>query len=188
MPFILDPVGRAKKAQVGVDLTLGKVSKVGKYNAFDLMSYQKPLDSWWSSAGIILNDEKATGTLRHAKVAEYTVIEPMAAADGLSTFTAWHLEPGAYAIEFNEGLKPLPVNNTAIIINRSSVARSGALIRSSVYDPGFASPAMGAMMYVFTPIIIEEHARVAQILIFENEEAEAYNGQYMDLPGLQNSK
>lgn len=172
MSFILDPVGRAKKAQVGVDLTLGKVSKVGDYATFALPS------SWWESAGIILSDEKATGSLRHAKVAKYSVVEPLTEFDGLSTFVAWHIEPGVYSIEFEQGLNPLPSNITAMIINRSSVGRSGGLIRSSIYDPGFTTPLMGALLYVFTPIIIEEHARVAQIVFMENDEAALYDGQW----------
>jgi len=37
---------------------------------------------------------------------------------------------------------------------------------------------MGALMYVLTPIMIEQYARVAQIVIMENEEADLYNGSY----------
>ena len=178
MPFILDPVGRAKKAQVGVDLTLGKVSEIGSYRTFSLMTMRQATSDWWSSAGIILSDEKATGPLRHAKVAEYKVVETIAESDGISTFISWKLEPGVYSIEFEQGLAALPADITAMIINRSSVARSGGLIRSSIYDPGFTTPLMGALLYVFTPIIIEEHARVAQIVFMENDEAELYSGQW----------
>lgn len=170
--LIIDPTNRAKKAQVGVDLTLNKVSYIGNDGLYGFN------DAAWDSAGIILSDEKATGTLRHAKVADYTVVEPITSADGVSTFTAWRLIRGVYSIEFEQGLKPLPKDNTAMIINRSSVGRSGGLIRSSVYDPGFTTEKMGALLYVFTPIIIEQFARVAQIVVMINEDAELYNGSY----------
>jgi deoxycytidine triphosphate deaminase len=179
--LIIDPTNRAKKAQVGVDLTLNKVSKIGAYYPFSLMTMRQAPSDWWSSAGIILSDEKATGSLRHAKVAEYKVVEPVAEADGYSTFTAWNLEPGVYSVEFEQGLKPLPKDNTAMIINRSSVGRSGAMIRSSIYDPNFSTDKMGALLYIFTPIIIEQYARVAQIIIMENEDVafeDLYRGQY----------
>lgn len=83
-----------------------------------------------------------------------------------------------YSILFDQGLKELPKNITAYIIQRSTLARNGILIRSSIYDPGFSTPQMGAMLYAFRSGEIELNARVAQIIFLENDEADLYNGQY----------
>jgi deoxycytidine triphosphate deaminase len=37
---------------------------------------------------------------------------------------------------------------------------------------------MGAVMITTQPITIEKGARVAQVYIFDNNEADAYNGQW----------
>jgi len=38
---------------------------------------------------------------------------------------------------------------------------------------------MGAVLIVTRPITIEKGARVAQIIVFDNNDAEAYNGQWL---------
>ena len=168
MELIIDESNRAQKAQVGVDLTLNKVSRVGTGDDhFVDGSYP------WEAAGIVAGDATPKGI---ARIADYTEMRPVKKDHFVNP--VYKLEPGVYSIEFEQGLKPLPANQTAMIINRSSVGRSGAMIRSSIYDPGFTTPKMGALMYVFTPIVIEQYARVAQIIIMENEEAELYSGQY----------
>jgi len=59
------------------------------------------------------------------------------------------------------------------------VLRCGGIITSGIYDPGFEVDEMGGVLIATKPIVIERGARVAQIIIFENSEAEAYNGQWM---------
>ena len=96
--------------------------------------------------------------------------------DGMSRDT-YRLEPGSYSLTFEQGVK-LPSNKTAFIRHRSSILRCGAIITSGVYDPGFETDEMGAVLIATQPITIEVGARVAQIIIFDNSEAELYDGQW----------
>ena len=89
----------------------------------------------------------------------------------------YEFAPGTYSLTFEQGIK-LPSNKTAFIVHRSSVLRCGGVITSGIYDPGFEVEEMGAMLIVTEPLIIEKGARVAQVYIFENNEAEAYDGQW----------
>lgn len=89
----------------------------------------------------------------------------------------YKLESGVYSLTFNEGCK-LDTNHCAFIQHRSSMQRSGVIISSGVFDPGFECSEIGATMFVHLPIIIEVNARIAQFVVHENYEAEAYNGQY----------
>ena len=52
------------------------------------------------------------------------------------------------------------------------------MITSGVYDPGFEVDEMGAVLIATQPITIEIGARVAQIIIFDNFDAELYAGQW----------
>ena len=87
------------------------------------------------------------------------------------------LEPGTYSLTFEQGVK-LPSGKTAFIRHRSSVLRCGGIITSGVYDPGFEVDEMGAVLIATQPITIEKGARVAQIIIFDNFDAELYAGQW----------
>ncbi len=90
----------------------------------------------------------------------------------------WVLEPGTYAITFNEGCK-IPANAAAFIIHRSSLYRTGTSIVSPVWDPGFATEKMGTVMIVNVKLIVEKNARVAQMIVHETkEDAELYDGQW----------
>jgi deoxycytidine triphosphate deaminase len=88
------------------------------------------------------------------------------------------LSPGTYSITFEQGIQ-LPSNKTAFIRHRSSILRCGGIITSGVYDPGFEVDEMGAVLIATQPITIEKGARVAQIIIFDNFDAEPYAGQWM---------
>jgi len=92
--------------------------------------------------------------------------------------TVYNLSPGSYSLTFDQGVK-LPSNKTAFIRHRSSILRCGAIITSGVYDPSFYVDEMGAVLIVTRPITIEKGARVAQIIVFDNNDAEAYNGQWL---------
>jgi dUTP pyrophosphatase len=91
--------------------------------------------------------------------------------------TRFRLEPGTYSLTFEQGVK-LPSNKTAFIRHRSSILRCGAIITSGVYDPGFEVDEMGGVLIATQPITIEKGARIAQIIIFDNSEAELYDGQW----------
>ena len=162
--FIIDDKGLAKKAQVGVDLTLATVAKI-------------------SSGGRILSDDTAKKLeVKATKLGFYSDCPPIRikSPDMDEAFIGWQLDAGVYSIGFDQGLKSLPANCNASIIQRSSLGRNGAMIRSSVYDPGFETPQMGAILYVYSSLVltIEQHARVAQIVFHENEDSSLYEGQW----------
>jgi len=90
----------------------------------------------------------------------------------------YHLEPGVYSLTFDQGCK-LDSNHTAFIRHRSSVLRCGGIITSGVYDPGFEVQEMGGILFASEKIFIEKGARVAQIIMMENNTAELYDGQWM---------
>lgn len=159
MSLIIDPYDLAKKAQVGVDLTIKAINRIGEPSSF------RPSED----KGIIYNDE----SLSKGKKNNFGIYTPIVPDDGF-----FHLEEGTYSVEFDQGINALPENNTAFIWQRSTLGRNGILIRSSVYDPGFETPNMGAILFVGRPVDIELHARIAQIVIHENEPAPLYNGQY----------
>lgn len=107
-------------------------------------------------------------------VDDYTVVVPSQNANGKLIYK---LEPGTYSITFEQGCK-LDNKHTAFIRHRSSILRCGGIITSGIYDSGFTTDEMGAVLIATKPIIIEKGARVAQFYVFENHEAEAYDGQF----------
>lgn len=90
----------------------------------------------------------------------------------------WMLEPGTYAITFNEGCK-IPANVAGFIIHRSSLYRTGTSIVSPVWDPGYETTQMGTVMVVNVGLTVAKNARVAQMIIHTTDEnADLYNGQF----------
>ncbi len=84
---------------------------------------------------------------------------------------------------FDQGCK-LPEDRTAFIRHRSSILRCGSIITSGVYDPGFEVDEMGGVMVVKEDIRIEKGARVAQVIMLENNSAELYDGQWQGTKDL----
>jgi deoxycytidine triphosphate deaminase len=107
-------------------------------------------------------------------VFDYDEVTPFINDDGKFLY---QLEPGTYSLTFEQGCK-LDDKHTAFIRHRSSVLRSGGIITSGVYDPGFEVDEMGGMLVATETIILEKGARVAQIIMMENAEAELYDGQW----------
>ena len=143
---------QGKPAQVGYDLTLKQVNKIGT-------------SGLQGKIGKVLKDK--------TELTNYTPF-PLINLDGV---TGWLLYEGVYDITFNEGCK-LPDNRVAFIKQRSSLYRNGTIINSPVFDPGFETEFMGTLMYVHETIFIEENARIAQIYFHECESAELYAGQF----------
>lgn len=104
----------------------------------------------------------------------YNEIAPTINDDGRFMYT---LEPGTYSLTFEQGCK-LDAKHTAFIRHRSSVLRAGGIITSGVYDSGFEVDEMGAMLIATERIVLEKGARIAQIIMFENYEADLYDGQW----------
>lgn len=149
---------KGKPAQVGYDLSLKAVNKVGNKIGPNIYSSGK--------IGKVLKDKTELTT--------YTPLDTTQ-LDGVE---GWMLHEGTYDITFNEGCK-IPPNLTAFIKQRSSLWRNGTLINSPVFDPGFETENMGTIMLVSEPIFIEKDARVAQIYFHESTPTDnLYNGQF----------
>lgn len=161
--LVADEVNTTKKyckpAQVGVDLTIKEVKYV-------------------ISPGYVLTDKTYASTT--ASMKKEAFIDP----DG-TEHVGYNIHSGTYIIELNEGCKFGP-NDTGYIILRSSLNRSGCSIFSAVWDPGYTSVdgekvnTMSIRLTVDNPfgIFIEENARVAQLVVFENEKTDMYAGQW----------
>lgn len=154
MTRINDPLRLAKPAQVGVDITVHNIKRIeGVTTIYKDGSREAPL---------IIDLEPSTDVF-----------------DTPNEDIYWFLYPGAYLVEFDQGLLNLAKDEFAYIIQRSSLNRSGVRLVGSIYDPGFGTDTLGATMYVIgPPIRIYQHARVAQLLIGKAEESSLYDGQY----------
>lgn len=146
---IVIPSQYSKPAQVGIDLSLNSVFQC-------------------HGGSIVYTDR--------------TEIDPDIFAE-INTVTVegrecWMLDPGTYAITFNEGCK-IPANAAAFIIHRSSLYRTGTSIVSPVWDPGFETSQMGTVMVVNVRLVVEKNARVAQMVVHTTAgNAELYQGQW----------
>jgi deoxycytidine triphosphate deaminase len=150
---------QGKPAQVGYDLSLKAVQKIGNRIGGNMFREGK--------IGKVLKSKTELTT--------YTPIESIK----LDGDEGWLLHEGVYDITFNEGCK-IPDNRVAFIKQRSSLYRNGTIINSPVFDPGFETEFMGTLLYVFEPLFIEKDARVAQIYFHECNGAELYNGQWQN--------
>lgn len=141
----------SKKNQVGIDLSVKKIEKI--------------------LGGVRIFKEKTV-----ASPEDFHEI-PLMDIEGRKM---WRLEPGSYALTFNEGVH-IPPHATGFIQSRSSIYRGGAIISSPVWDPGFETEEMGTTMIVTEVIMIEENARVAQFFMHENYTPDSlYNGQWQN--------
>jgi len=154
---------KGKPAQVGYDLSLKAVQKVGTSIANNPYNVTKD-----GKIGKILKDKTELTT--------YTPVDTI----NLDGVEGWLLYKGVYDITFWEGCK-IPSNRTAFIKQRSSLYRNGAIINSPVFDPGFETDNMGTLLYVFETIFIEKDARVAQIYFHPSNNTDVmYNGQWQN--------
>lgn len=150
-----------KKAQVGVDVTLKEVYSI-------------------SGCGATLKNKSLIPDYKQVPK-EYNM--EIKSSKGIFTVDGWKLPKGDYIVKINEGVQFGP-NDTGLFIQRSSLNRSGVGIVSSVWDPGFTTQdgdtinAPTLRLTVEDEIIIEENARIAQLIVFENEDTEEYDGQF----------
>ena len=151
---------QGKPAQVGYDLSLKQVNKVGDPNHYKSLTHNPNY-----KIGKVLKDK--------TELTSYTPY-PLMNLDGKH---GWLLYEGVYDITFNEGCK-IPSNRVAFIKQRSSLYRNGAIINSPVFDPGFETEFMGTLLFVHETLFIEENARVAQIYFHECQSADLYDGQW----------
>jgi deoxycytidine triphosphate deaminase len=153
---------KGKPAQVGYDLSLKSVQKVG--TSMSNSPYNVSRDG---RIGKVLKDKTELTT--------YASVDTI----NLDGVDGWILYQGVYDITFNEGCK-IPDNRVAFIKQRSSLYRNGAIINSPVFDPGFETQNMGTLLYVHETIFIERDARVAQIYFHECDPADKYDGQWQN--------
>jgi dUTP pyrophosphatase len=146
---------KGKPAQVGYDLSLKAVQKIG--------------------TGTVLNGKIGKVLKDRTELTTYIPTTTIK-VDGME---GWLLYQGVYDITFNEGCK-IPDNRVAFIKQRSSLYRNGAIINSPVFDPGFETQNMGTLLYVHETIFIERDARVAQIYFHECDPADKYDGQWQN--------
>lgn len=104
----------------------------------------------------------------------YQEIHPSVGPTGKLIYS---LSPGVYSLTFDQGIK-LPNDRTAFIVHRSSIVRCGSFITSGIFDPGFEVDQMGAVLFVQEGLLVEKGARVAQLFVHENYDAELYSGQW----------
>jgi deoxycytidine triphosphate deaminase len=149
--LILDDA-KGKSAQVGYDLSVKEINKVG------------------GSIGMVLVDKTVLNI--------HTPVDKI----NLEGKNGWLLYAGVYDVIMNEGCN-IPSNRVALIRQRSSLMRNGAIITSSIFDPGFVTPNIGTYMVVLETIFIEQDARVAQVYFHECEPVapeQLYNGQWQN--------
>lgn len=150
---------QGKPAQVGYDLSAKSINVIGKE---DISS--RP------NIGMVLKDKTILNN--------YTPVKPT----NVDGHIGWLLQPGAYDITFHEGCK-IASNRVGMIRQRSSLLRNGAIIASSIFDPGFETENMGTIMIVNATIFIEQDARVGQMYFHECDvvsEDKLYNGQFQN--------
>jgi len=147
-----DKKHKGQAAQVGWDLTIKEVKHIGQGNHIILKTASKVDKTSYVKMPLMINPDNPN---QHMFV----------------------LQPGVYSVTFHQGCV-LPNNIMAQIIQRSSLLRCGVEIKSAVYDPGFKTDLMGAVMIVHNTIQLEEGCRVAQIIMSETSTSEVYNGQY----------
>lgn len=149
LKFIPSGIGKyGAKAQCGIDLSVANIRRI--------------------KGGKIFQKGK--------EIDEYEEVDFKITDNGTKV---WALPNGVYSLEFDQDIK-LDNKHCAEIIGRSTTNRLGCFIRSAVFDPGFECSSIGATMYVLGDnlVEVEEHSRLAQILIRECEESEIYEGSY----------
>lgn len=149
---------KGKPAQVGYDLSVKSINRIADPNVM----FSKP------SIGMVLKDKTILNN--------YAPVE----TKKIDGYEGWLLYPGAYDLTFHEGCKIAPYT-VGMIRQRSSLLRNGAIIASSIFDPGFETDNMGTIMIVTATIFIEKDARVGQMYFHECDEVaeeNLYNGQW----------
>ena len=144
-----------------LDNAKGKPAQVG----YDLSA--KEIRKTGGSIGHVLTDKTIVGDLVDIEL------------DIVNGREGWLLHPGTYDVTMNEGCN-IPATRTAMVRQRSSLLRNGAIIASSIFDPGFHTDNIGTVMIVTNDIFIEKDARVAQMYFHENNEGELYDGQFQN--------
>ena len=142
----------SKRAQIGIDLSVQKIE-------------------WIAGGSVVYKDKTHINS-------EYYIEQKTQLIDNKE---CWRLEKGVYSVTFNEGIK-VPADCAAKITHRSSLYRTGTIIESPWWDPGFYCDVMNTTMIINNVLIVEKNARIAQIAFWRVEEVgEQYDGQWQGL-------
>ncbi len=94
----------------------------------------------------------------------------------------WVLDPGLYWIVYNEVVN-IPADAFAIGRTRSSVLRSGASIKTALWDSGYSGRS-GSLLVVHNPagLRLQKNARIMQLVFFglDAPAEKTYTGQYQN--------
>lgn len=87
------------------------------------------------------------------------------------------LNPGVYSFVFEQGVH-LNSNHYGEIVPRSSLVRCGGVIGSGIYEPGYYTDRIAAVIHLTNRVEIEKGARIVQIKIYKGTEFGVYDGQW----------
>lgn len=173
---IKDPTGHAQKAQVGVDITVGKIELVSGIAVFDENSkLNRDLINYTEAPTCKEYLEKNKNALIDHKYKEVMEANP----------DAYYIEPNThFLVEFEQGIS-LANDEWGYIIHRSSLNRVCTFASSAVWDPKFFTDVMGTTYHSGSvPLIIPKGTRIGQFLIFDSEylsDEEGYHGQWQNV-------
>lgn len=89
----------------------------------------------------------------------------------------WFLRPGFYIINYNEKIN-VPQDCVGQVFPRSSLMRTGGMLFSALWDPGYNGKGVG-MLLISQDTLFYKNARIAQIIFHKVEgETRKYNGVY----------
>ena len=138
---------------------------------------QKRLNQLPALQADLVKKERALGGGKVLK--DKTIVNKLDEVSFNESDNGWWIDPGTYDVMCNEGCD-IAANRTAMVRQRSSLLRNGAIIASSIFDPGFRTNNIGTVMIVTERIFIERDARIAQMYFHENNEGELYDGQFQN--------
>jgi deoxycytidine triphosphate deaminase len=165
---------KGKPAQVGYDLSAKSINRIGLPSDQESFINNRLRDlgvvTSKPNIGMVLKDNNILNNYSPVKTTKIDGVE------------GWLLYPGAYDVTFHEGCK-IAANKVGMIRQRSSLLRNGAIIASSIFDPGFETENMGTIMIVTATIFIEQDARVGQMYFHKCDsvaEDNLYQGQFQN--------
>jgi len=155
--------------QTGIDLTVSKIELLEPY----------PIP-------MVLKDQKDYPILRKRTILKSKKLAEccgLLIKDEDKDLKGWYLNPGTYIFTTNNGVN-IPADCRLFFAQRSTLARNGCYICSSVLEPGFYTDKIKAFVIVNLSIIIQENARFCQIYGDKVTSVEnLYNGKFQGIGG-----
>lgn len=168
----MDPhlISEANVASVGIDLTIFNIYSLG-------------------SEGVLSKEDRQVSTLVPVpllpKLQATKRIKGTNKTEIISMEGAWMLLPGYYLWDSYEQVS-IPAHAMAKLTQRSTCLRMGIEVDSSIYDPAFRG-GCGGRFIVHHPVRLERGSRVAQILFYEAQDPNLYDGVYQETTHLSSS-